>query len=240
MQPSTWIKLILVLVCIVIVLCILYLLVAIIIFLPTSLVSTCHKDLNLDDFKTGDIVAARGQVIFIKLFDRGDISHPGVIWVDPESNQKYVLEGSKYKGGKYKNFFKIPLELWLYIRKGGDLYHIPLNKAACPNKIMKAFQPFIDHAKLDRFNLNWTRFLKKRSYDKPKIKNHYACIEAVISTLQHADVYKKIYYCGSYLPCEVIYGGIECESGYSYSKPIGLDLTRWLLHMEVMDGRFSR
>ena len=88
--------------------------------------------LDMREFNNGDIVCVSYYSpagVIITSVSHSIWSHTGTIWVDPVTNVRYVLEGAIYRLEKYRQFFKIPLETWLFFNKKSTLgfkkYHGP-------------------------------------------------------------------------------------------------------------------
>ena len=76
------------------------------------------KYIEQSEVNNGDIVLVSYPNMsggLISSFSKSIWSHPGIIWVDPVSNIRYVLEGAIYRHEKYKHFFKIPFSLIIVI-----------------------------------------------------------------------------------------------------------------------------
>lgn len=196
-------------------------------FLPTNdIISEIHH-LDVSKMKTGDIIGNQMGVQFLlQSMIRSKFGHVGVIYVDPDTRQVYVLEGVNKKDIKW-GFSMVPIHRWVhYLRRNEYICYLPINKEADSETLLKTFKEIIKYSELDWPNRAWKRFFYMSPYT-PKdltLGNRMTCIEATIYSLQEAGVFAKEYDCSSFLTHQLLYGGIKTINGYSYNKPIRIDL----------------
>lgn len=190
------------------------------------------------NFNNGDLVFVSYSSLaggIISSFSASIWSHTGTIWVDPKTNIRFVLEGAIYRHKKYQQFFKIPLETWLFFNKkflvGYKKYFGPkIDSAFLWNK----FEWLNKNCRLEGFNIFWSRFLVNRDYYEYSRLPKYTCLEATVILGQDAGIYEKDKIYCSYLPGNIVNDEITYTNGTSYSKPtkISLDPTRMSLLLE--------
>lgn len=184
----------------------------------------------LDPLETqnGDIVLVSYYSIaggIITSFSKSIWSHTGMIWIDPLTNIRYVLEGAIYRHKKYRHFFKIPLETWLYFNRksvlGYKKYHGPMIDS---NYIWDKFQWMTQECNLESFNIFWARFLLKKDYYEYTRLKKYTCLEATIMLGQDIGIYKKDKMYCSYFPGDIANNNISLCDGIKYDLPIKISL----------------
>ena len=230
-----------------IILYIFYICVAIIMFTLIIILIACGRvagsndlpiethELDIYDLKTGDIIGCSYKHFFgwfVSAWFHSAWSHCGIIWIDPANGQKYVLEGANY--GTYKNFFKIPLSVWLRLNKNSHIGLSRINKEVDANKLITAFNKRADYTKLDSFNYKWYRLLYKQDYFEDD-RDRFTCYEMVIMILQDAEVVQKLYACSSYHPSNIMEGELDFCEGYELTPPVLLDIKNFNLLRECED-----
>lgn len=177
------------------------------------------------EMKTGDILCISynnlAGVIVGSLTNSAWI-HTGMIWVDPDTNIRYVLEGAMCRQKTYKNFYKIPVTSWLNINKNSTLgYKCYNGPPVDPNKMIEAFTPFMEKSKLEGFSPEWLRFLFNDPYEEKTVqKAKYTCFESTIIIGQQCGIFSKSRKYCSYFPCHVVNDDVPMVPGSSYSKVI--------------------
>lgn len=177
------------------------------------------------EMKTGDIVAVayNNHVTFtVSSMTASAWIHTGIIWVDPETNIRYVLEGAICRQKRYKQFYKIPVATWLYLNRGSLIgykrYNGPEPDA---NKMIEVFNRISKNCKLEGFNYTWFRFLFRDNYENfEKLKKKYTCFEITIILGQESGIYKKNRSYHSFFPCDIVNDNIDMENDAFYSKVI--------------------
>lgn len=187
---------------------------------PTSVryIETC-------EMKTGDIlcVAYNNHVsVTVCSMTNSAWIHTAMVWVDPETNIRYVLEGCLSRQEKYRNFYKIPVTTWLYCNRGHVIGYKRYNgNPVDPHKMIEVFNKFAENCKLEGFNYTWFRFLFKDNYEKiEKLRKKYTCFEITIILGQESGIYKKNRSYHSFFPCHIVNDGIDMENNGFYSKVI--------------------
>lgn len=163
---------------------------------------------------------------FVGSFTHSVWVHTGIIWVDPITNVRYVLEGAMYGSSEYQHFFKIPVATWLYINKanvmGYKKYHGPELDSYV---MMECFKPFEKHTKLEGLNVGWLRFLVNRKYKDPRVKSRYTCFEVTVIMGQLLGIFSKEKHFSSYFPRDVVDGYISCCDEIYYEPTIQIALS---------------
>lgn len=182
------------------------------------------SSINSIDMNNGDLVFVSYPNIagaFVSSFSRSIWSHTGMIWVEPLTNVRYVIEGAVYSHKKYQHFQKIPLETWLFFNKKSIIGYKKYRGKPISSEYMETiFSPFFKHCKLDGFNIFWARFLFQRPYYEYNLNSKITCIEFTVILGQELGIYKKDKIYCSYLTNEIVNNRIEFCSDVSYSKPI--------------------
>lgn len=172
------------------------------------------------DMDTGDILCVSYDNVagkFVKTCTDSAWVHTGMVWVDPESNVRYVLEGANYRQVCYKNFYKIPVSNWLYINKVSVIgYKKYVGPKLDQNKMIETFKPFMENSKLEGLNHTWIRFLQNDKYKEvTDHKKKFTCFESTIVLGQECGNYKKDKLYSSFFPSCVVNDKIEfCEGVY--------------------------
>lgn len=181
-----------------------------------------------NDLNNGDIVCVSYYNIsgvIVSSFSNSIWSHTGIIYVDPKTDIRYVLEGAVYRHEKYKHFFKIPLETWLYFNRksliGYKKYHGPEIRS---DFLWKKFEWMTKDCKLEPFNVFWSRFLISRNHYEYSRNNKYTCLEASVILGQDVGIFKKDKIYSSYFPGSVVNNEISLCDYVSYDLPIKIEL----------------
>lgn len=177
------------------------------------------------EMKTGDIVCISYNNIagaIIGSLTYSAWAHTGMIWVDPKTNIRYVLEGAICGQEEYKHFYKIPVVAWMNINRGSVLgykcYNGPEINA---EKMIEVFKPFMKYSKLEGFKPSWLRFLFNDEYEEKTVhKESYTCFESTIILGQQCGIYSKSKKYSSYFPCHIVNDKIEMPKGTYYSKVV--------------------
>ena len=184
----------------------------------------CAEYLDPENAKTGDIVCVSYNNIagaFVGSLTHSCWVHTGMVWVDPETNIPYVLEGAIYRCKFYQQFYIIPLSSWMYINKNNLMgYKKYFGPELCPYKMIESFKPFIEKTKLEGLNPYWIRFWINHEYEERIAGSKCTCFEATVMLGQAMNIFgkKKLY--SSYYPCDIIDDNIELEKGVNYSRTI--------------------
>lgn len=177
------------------------------------------------EMKTGDILCISYNNIAGALVGSMTYSawvHTGMVWVDPITNIRYVLEGAICKQKQYKNFYKIPVSSWLNLNKNSLIGYKSYNGPPVdPYKMIETFNSFTKDVKLEGFSYTWFRFLFKDRYEKVSdYGRKYTCFELTIILGQECGIFKKDRKYSSFFPSHVVNNGIETEKGCYYSDVI--------------------
>lgn len=186
------------------------------------------KYLDPAETNNGDIVLVSYYSIaggMVTSFSKSIWSHTGTIWVDPLTNIRYVLEGAIYRHKKYKHFFKIPLETWLYFNRKSILgYKKYYGPSIDSTFLWSKFEWMIGKCNLESFNIFWSRFLLNKEYYDYTRLSKYTCLEATIMLGQNAGIYKKDKIYCSYFPGDIANNNISLCEGVHYDLPIQISL----------------
>lgn len=181
-----------------------------------------------DELNTGDLLCVSYNNLageFVGSFTNSIWVHTGMVWVDPNTNLRYVLEGAIYGGSVYKNFFKIPFETWVRINKRNIMSWKKYNGPEIdPVMMINEFQRF-NKIKLEGFNPTWLRFLINRNYNTPNLGNKLTCFEAIVILGQEMCIFKKDKLYSSYFPCDIVNNNIKTEDGIFYSENIQIKVS---------------
>ncbi len=178
--------------------------------------------LDVNKCNNGDIICVSYYSFsgaFISGSSNSIWSHTGFIWVDPDTNIRYVLEGAIYKPEKYKHFFKIPLKNWMHINRhmimGYKKYHgEPINS----EYMMSKFEWMMKECNLSSFDIFWARFLINKQHYNYSVSKRYTCLEGFVILGQEVGIFKKDKIYCSYLPGDVINDKINLCDGIKFSK----------------------
>lgn len=183
---------------------------------------------EMRDFNNGDIVGVSYYSVsgaIVTSFSRSIWSHTGIIWVDPITNIRYVLEGAIYRLKKYRHFFKIPLETWLFFNKKSIIGYKKYNGPEIDSDFLwSKFEWLTKKCELEPFNIFWSRFLVDKQYYEYSRKDRYTCLEATVILGQDAGIFKKDKIYCSYFPGNIINNEISFCEGINYDLPIEIKL----------------
>lgn len=195
--------------------------------------------IEISSLRTGDIVGvayynfAGGMVAGLT---KSIWTHTGVIWVNPNTLEPYVLEAANYRNTIYKNIFMIPFSTWYALNKRSL---IGLKRYVGPeidgNKMLQVFNKY-KGIKLEGFNLRWARFLTKHKYDKNYKRNSYTCFEVTIQILQDIGIYRKDYQSCSFFPRNIM----ESTIGTNYPNCYLSTVEMFIHPMELALMRYPR
>jgi hypothetical protein len=202
--------------------------------IPTKVKYIDHTDVSIGDLVCVSYNNFAGA--FVGSFTRSVWIHTGIIWVDPITNIKYVLEGANCGHPDYKNFYKIPLITWLYINRnnliGYKKYHGPIID---PKIMIDSFTPFMENTKLEGLNPWWLRFFLNSDYEKCPVKNKLTCFESTIVIGQCSEIFAKEKHYSSYFPCDVVNGNIKYNDGIYYDETIQVKMTDYAKNILFLD-----
>lgn len=180
------------------------------------------------DMNNGDLLfVSYGNVSggVITTFSGSIWSHPGMIWVDPLTNIRYVLEGAIYRHKKYQHFFKIPFDTWLYFnRKYLTAYKKYCGPSINSDFLWSKFEWLTKKCQLDKLTIFWARFLMEKEYYEYAKRDTYSCLEATVILGQDAGIFKKDKIYCSYLPGDIANDKISYCEGVSYKKPVQITI----------------
>lgn len=198
-------------------------------------------DMDLSKLRTGDILGV-GYTHpfgwFVKAWFNSTWNHTGIVWVDPEDAQIYVLEAAMYHG-EYKGVIKIPIVQWIRCNRK---YYVGIaklrGKKVDPTELMEAFKKRQEEVQLESYNWRWYRLLLTSPYKEEK-RSNYTCYEITISVLQDIGVVEKKYACSSYSPKEIMKGKIHLTEGYKLKSVKLLDVSHSTCLRQCEDGSNS-
>lgn len=181
------------------------------------------------DMKNGDIVSVSYYNLagaIITGASKSIWSHTGTIYFDPITNIRYVIEGAIYRVKKYRHFFKIPLETWLYFNRYSLLGYKKYRGPQIDSEyLLNKFETLFKNCTLEAFNIFWSRFLVDRDYYEYHRLTKYTCMEATIILGQEMGIFKKDKIYNSYFPDHIVNNKISLCDGISYDPPI-----KFMLH----------
>lgn len=195
-------------------------------YLPDNDPVMDEKLINLNDFKTGDIISvayANVNTNALRLLTDSVWNHNGIIYIDPETKIIYVLEGSVYRGS-YRGFMKIPLTVWIRINRKCRISVRHIKEAVDADRLIKTFKKFSDNAKLGGAGgMRVFRFIRKDKYKEDfDYQQSFTCYEGTFRVLQEMDVFKKDFEGSYYRPADMLFKKDFLEDPESYSKPYEL------------------
>lgn len=186
------------------------------------------KYIDQSEMNTGDLLCVSYNNVagaFVGTFTRSVWVHTGMIWCDPDTKIKYVLEGAIYGHPEYKQFYMIPIATWMYINKnnvmGFKKYHGP----DIDSKIMiDSFKPFMEQTNLEGLNPWWLRFLMNNEYEEYKPQKKITCFESTVVLGQSAGIFAKEKHYSSYFPCDIVNNKISCVDNVYYDQTIQIHM----------------
>lgn len=192
-----------------------------------------------DQMNTGDLLCVSYNNFateFVGTFTNSVWVHLGMVWVDPDTNVRYVLEGAMYSNKRYKNFFKIPVETWLTINKSSLMAWKKYSGPEIDAKHMiDVFSQFINSSKLEGLNVSWYRFLLDRDFKEQGVLNKYTCFETIILLGQEIGIFRKEKMYTSHFPSDVVNDKIKLCENVSYSKTIQIQLSEYYRNFLFLD-----
>lgn len=180
-----------------------------------------------DELNTGDLMCVSYSNLtrdFIATFTKSCWVHVGIIWVDPNTNIRYVLEGAMY-GKKYRNFFKINIDSWFNINKNSLICWKKYNGPSIDAKTMiNSYTEIIEFSKLEGLNINWCRFFMNQKYQKAKYVKKLTCFEAVVILGQDIGIFDREKKYSSYFPSDLVNNKIKLCENISYNDAIEIKM----------------
>lgn len=177
------------------------------------------------EMKTGDIVCISYDNLpgaIVSSMTNSCWTHTGMIWVDPKTNIRYVLEGAICRQAEYKQFYKIPVETWMNINRCSTLgYKSYVGPPVDAEKMINTFEPIMKFCKLEGFRPTWLRFLfNDRFQELTTLKKRYTCFETTIILGQECGIFlpEKMY--SSYFPSNIVNDQIKMPKGTYYTKVV--------------------
>lgn len=200
-----------------------------IIYLYSFIIRATLEDYTDEAIYLDSTTCNNGDLVFVSYYTPAGViissvsrsiwSHPGIIWVDDKTGIRYVLEGAIYKQKKYRHFYKIPLENWLYINKRSTLGYKKYTGEPLDSKYMiEKFDSLMGDCKLASFDVFWARFLIDREHYEYSKNEKYTCSEGVVILGQEIGIFEKDKIYCSYLPGDLANDNIKLCKNSSYSK----------------------
>jgi hypothetical protein len=126
------------------------------------------NSLDIGSLKTGDILVLSysGARSWFSAITYGSVwTHPGLVYLDVNTNEPYILEAAAYKPPYSGNIVRIPLLKWMSInRNARAIALLSLNKEASSTLVNKAFEKFEkEDIGVEGLRWSWWRFLNKKS-----------------------------------------------------------------------------
>lgn len=182
------------------------------------------KYVNSCDMQNGDLVFCSYNNFagsFVTSFSGSIWSHPGMIWVDPETDVRFVIEGAIYSHKEYKHFMKIPIETWLSFNHKSIIGYKKYLGPDIDSEIMRSiFEPYFNNSKLEGFSVSWAKFLLDKEYYEYGHQNKLTCVEFTSILGQELNIFKKDKIYCSYFPDHMANDKIELMPGVFYGKTI--------------------
>jgi hypothetical protein len=136
-------------------------------------------ELGIGALKTGDLLFLSYEgirVLFAKAFYGSSWTHAAMVWVDPASHEKYVLELAAYNAPYNSSAIRVPLLYWLKINRSSRAVGLlPISRALDWHAVDRAFS-FYERRDIGVEGLKptWTRFLHRRRRDELDASELYA------------------------------------------------------------------
>lgn len=191
------------------------------------------RSIKIDDpqsyqfLDTGDILIVNYNQNLnrvISMFTKSVWQHSSLVLRD-DTGRLWIFEGANYRNTDYRDFFFIPLDMWLKLNKKNNLAVLKHHGPPIDRQAFLKLGEQYKITKLDNFDLKFIRFLDYHQYydDKPG-ERHMTCNEMVIIILQKLNVVKKTIWSGSYFPGDIANRNLEYEDGHRYEEMMGLTL----------------
>lgn len=129
----------------------------------------CHghpaETLDLQALKTGDllVIAYRDpRLIFIRLTTDSVWTHPGMIWIDPTTQEPFVLEMCGYRAPYNGHVLKVPLLHWIRLNRNAySIAYVAINQPIANESVIQTlfteFETKIDFG-IEGLRWDWFRF----------------------------------------------------------------------------------
>lgn len=177
------------------------------------------------EMKTGDLVCISYNNLpghIVASLTNSAWTHTGMIWVDPKTNIRYVLEGAICRQSEYKNFYKIPVVSWMNLNRHSTLgFKSYVGPPVDPIKMIETFEPMTKYCKLEGFRPAWMRFLFNDPYQElTTLKPRYTCFESTLILGQECGIFSHDRMYSSYFPCHIVNDQVKMPKGTYYTKVI--------------------
>jgi hypothetical protein len=200
------------------------------------------QELDINSLRTGDILGV-GYTHpfgwFVTAWSCSIWSHTGIVWIDPDNGEIFVLEAAIYHG-IFQGVIKIPLVTWLRINRNFNLGIARLRgKTVDPTALIQAFESRKKYVQLESYNWRWYRLLRTSPYFEDDRKE-YTCYELVTTLLQDVGVIVKKKACSSYFPKQIMKGEVELCKDYILEPAVMLDVTKHTQLREAEDTALKK
>jgi hypothetical protein len=128
-----------------------------------------HPDpIDIGSLKNGDIIilSYSGVRSWFSAATYGSVwTHPGLVYIDPNTKEPYILEAAAYRPPYVGQIVRVPLLKWMSInRNARGVALIKLNKDVPSDLIDKGFSKFENEdIGVEGLRLSWFRFVQKKT-----------------------------------------------------------------------------
>lgn len=195
--------------------------------------------IDVSEMNTGDIVCVSYNNTaghFVESFTGSCWIHTGIVWVDPRTNIRYIMEGAIYGKSNYKHFFIIPVPTWMNYNRNNL---VGFKKYSGPKldemKMALEFSQFAKNSKLRGLDATWLAYLFTFPYKDENVKHYHTCFETTILMCQKMGIYKKDKHYSSHFPCDIVNDNVSYEKNISYSKVVQIKLNSFTTKLLLCD-----
>lgn len=147
---------------------------------------------NVESLKSGDLVLVKYDNLLgkaVKLWSGSNWTHIGIIYIDPDTNQSYVLETANYNDKSLpKGVIQVPLKVWQNLNSHYTVKYISNSKSVDSYQLKDIFDTYIGY-KLYKVNsiFKWKRLF----FPGPIKTKELTCTEFVASVFQQLNLLPK-------------------------------------------------
>ena len=195
---------------------ILCLILVLLILLIFRLVSTekSIKSKNVESLKSGDLVLVKYDNLLgkaVKLWSGSNWTHIGIIYIDPDTNQTYVLEAANYNDKSLpKGIIQIPLKTWQNLNQHYTIKYISNSKIIDSYQLKDIFDTYIGYKlyKVDSI-FKWKRLFFPTQIQTKEL----TCTEFVASVFKQLNLLPNDIHISEYSAYDLmtIYGKSEIQ-----------------------------
>lgn len=189
------------------------------IFLASYNDSVNIKSKSIQELNTGDLLFVKydnSLGYFMRFWSNSPWTHTAMVYRAPDDNL-YVMETANYR--KSKGVLFMPIQKWIKLNQKCEIsvMHLSTPESYDRNLILKSFEK-IKNKKLDTFNINWLRLLRKTPYQNLKNNENITCYEMIVYLLQDGGIAQKEFSPSSYFPTNIIQNQLNLNNGFEFSN----------------------